>query len=104
MKKIKFPSQRELKKIRKQLNRGVASETLSPQASPVERMKYKLCEKFIIYKRENELSQVDLAQILEIDEALVSKLLHYHIKEFTTDRLIKYLAKIYPKIEVDVAV
>ena len=104
MKTAKFPSKSELTAVRKQLNRGMASELLPPNASPVERTKYKLCEKFVIYKREQGLSQKELAETLEIDEALVSKILHYHIKEFTTDRFIKYLAKLYPAIEVKVDV
>ena len=104
MKTVKFPSEKELKTVRKQLSRGNASEALSLSASPVEKAKYKLCEKFVIYKREKNVSQKELAEILGIDEALVSKILRYKIKDFTTDRLIKFLSKLYETIEVNVNV
>lgn len=103
MKKVtKFPSEKELKAVRKRLNFGPASELLRPNATPVEKTKYRLCEKFVIYKRENNLTQKELAEILEIDEALMSKILHYHIREFTTDRLLNYLARLFPQVEVKV--
>ena len=101
---MKFPSEKQLAAARKKLNRGMASQLLPPNASPVDRTKYKICEKFVVYLRENQVSQKELAEFLDVDEALVSKILHYHIKEFTTDRLIKYLERLYPKVEVNVEV
>lgn len=45
-----------------------------------------------------------MAEVLDIDEAIMSKILHYHIGDFTIDRLVKYLMLLHPaagiKIEI----
>ena len=100
----KFPSTQEIERIRKKMDKGIASRPLSKNASNVDKTKFKLCEKFVIYKNIHNITQKSLAERIDIDEALVSKILHYHFDEFSTDRLIKYLSKIYPKIELKIDV
>tara|TARA_Y100000590_G_scaffold428107_1_gene539079 strand:+ start:1566 stop:1877 length:312 start_codon:yes stop_codon:yes gene_type:complete len=100
----KFPTDEELEIVRKELDQGLASRPLPKDASPVDRTKYRLCEKFVIYKNEHKISQKELASKIGIDEALMSKILRYQFDEFTTDRLIKYLNVIYPQIDVKVEV
>lgn len=58
-----------------------------------DKIKYDVCAEFIICKRENALNQRELAQKLEISEALVSKILRYQFTEFTIDRQRSYLEK-----------
>ena len=103
--KKKFPSKKELDAIRKKLDQGEASEVLPKTASVVDTTKYEICRKFVIYKREQGVSQRKLAKLIDVHEAVMSKILHYHIKDFTTERLLRYLAKIYPdaKLKVKVA-
>ncbi len=64
-----------------------------------DKIKYDVCAEFIVYKRENNLNQRELAQKLEISEALVSKILRYQFTEFTIDRLLRYLEKLGIKYE-----
>ena len=64
-----------------------------------DRIKYTICAEFIVYKRDKNLNQRELAQKLEIGEALVSKMLRYQFDEFTIDRLIRYLEKLGIKYE-----
>ena len=66
--------------------------------SVADKIKYDVCAEFIVYKRENNLNQRELAQKLEISEALVSKILRYQFTEFTIDRLLRYLGKTRYKI------
>ena len=100
----KFPSEKELKEAREALEKAPASKLLPKNASPVDRMKYSICEKFVKYKNEHNLTQRALAEKLGIDEALISKIIHYSFDEFTIDRLIKYLAVLYPKLKVQLLV
>ena len=100
----KFPSKKELDRIRKLMEKAPASQGLPKDASPVDRAKYNLCEKFVTYRKEVGLSQRELAKKLGTDETVLSRLLHYHIEDFTTDRLIKFLSKLYPDIELDVKI
>ncbi len=62
-------------------------------------IKRDICAEFIVYKREGGINQRELAQKLEINEALVSKILRYQFDEFTIDRLIRYLEKLGIKYE-----
>ncbi len=99
-----FPSEKDLDEVRKKLDTGIASKPLSRNATAVDKTKFKLCEKFVIYKNTHKLTQRSLAEKLGINESLMSKILHYHFSEFTTDRLIKYLSIIYPDIDVQIDV
>jgi len=100
----KFPSDKELERVRKKLDNSIASKLLPKNANKVDTLKYKLCEKFVIYKNENKITQRVLAQRIGIDESLVSKITHYHFEEFTVDRLMNCLAKIYPEFVLEVSV
>ena len=97
----KFPSKSELERVRNKLGKGPASRPLPKNERLVEGTKFRLCKKIVIYKNSNNLTQRSLSQKIGI---LMSKILHYHFDEFTTDRLIKYLSKIYAKIDVKVDV
>lgn len=98
-KKTIFPSHAELSRMRDVLSKSIGSKPLDKKASTVDKIKYNICKEFIIYKSKQRITQKDLAKKIDIDEALMSKILHYHFDEFTIDRLIKYLSVIYPKLE-----
>ena len=102
---MKFPSEKQIKRALEILEKAPGSRALPKDATPNDILKYDLCSRFVVYRRENELSQKELAEMLEIDAAVMSKILHYHIEEFSVDRLIALLIKIYPKasIKIDVA-
>jgi hypothetical protein len=48
------------------------------------------------------LDLVGLERSTGIDEPLVSKIIHYHFEEFTVDRLISYLSKLYLEFDLEV--
>lgn len=100
----KFPSEKELEEVRNRLNKGMASRPLPKDTSAVDRAKFHLCEKFVIYKNTHKITQRELAKKVGVNESLMSKILHYHFDEFTVDRLIKYLSEIYPDIDLKVDV
>lgn len=100
--KKKFPSHAELKEVRAKLEKSPATKLLPKNATAVDRAKFSICEKFVIYKNERKLTQRALAEKIGIDEALMSKILHYNIEDFTTDRLLKFLSVLYPNVELDV--
>jgi predicted XRE-type DNA-binding protein len=99
----KFLSEEELKSDRKQTNRVRGSEMLSPDASSLDRTKYDLCKRLLIYMRENNLNQRQLAKRLGVVESRVSEVLHYRIKKLTLDRLVKYHEILNPKFSLRVA-
>ncbi len=104
MKKDNFPPEKQLKKMRELLSKGIASRPLPENASAVDQIKHSICQKIVLYKNKNKISQRALAELIGENESLVSKVLHYHYDEFTIDRLVKFLSKIYPKAEVTIEV
>lgn len=99
--KVSWPDENELLKIRIELESDdvLGSSLLSPNASPLEQFKFKLCEIILAYKMKTDLKQKDLAKIIGIDEARMSEILHYKIDKFTSDRLQEYVQKIYPNVK-----
>ena len=98
-----FPKKTEVDKILKKLLKDEGTLALSKNATVLEKFRFDLCQKFLRYKIENDLTQKQLANELEIDEAKVSKILHHRIKEFSTDRLISLYSKLEPNVKLRVA-
>ena len=94
---MKFPSERELAKIRKKLEKSEGSLVLNPKATELEKFRYEICRQFVIYQREHDLKCKELAKIVGVDESIMSKVLRYKNERFTTDKLIQMLARIYPR-------
>ena len=97
---IKWPKKEDIEKVMNALEDEKSwSHGPGLAKTPVDRIKYDMCAQFIIYKREHQLNQRELAQRLEIGEALVSKMLRYQFEEFTIDRFIRYLEKLSIQFE-----
>jgi predicted XRE-type DNA-binding protein len=101
-KKTVFPSEAELSEARELLSKSIASKPLDKNASAVDKIKHRLFKEFIVYKSAHQITQKNLAIKIGIDEALMSKILHYHFEEFTIDRLIKFLNVLYPNLDFKV--
>jgi predicted XRE-type DNA-binding protein len=97
---MKFPRKSEIKRVLKRLDRVEPSFVLSPEASTSDRLKYDLCKQFVTFKREHGLTQCEMAKRLGIDEPRLSKLLHYRLDLFTSDKLIDLLIKIHPNLKI----
>lgn len=99
---MSFPSESELKKSRSKLLKIEGTLALSPNATPLEKFRFQIQQKFVMYKLKHKCTQKELAEKLGIDEAKISKILHNRLDEFSTDRLITLYQKIDPKIKLAV--
>ncbi len=97
-----WPSEKDLEQARNEHSKGIASRPLPEHASKAEKLKHLLCSKFIIYKQEKKITGRAMAEIIGIEESLISKILHYHYDEFSSDRLLEFLSKIYPDFELKI--
>ncbi len=97
-----FPSKPEIKRTLKKLKNveGTLAESANP--TPLEKFRHDIQQKFVGYILKEKISQRELAEILGIDEAKVSKILHNRLSEFSTDRLISLYEKINPKVKLRV--
>jgi predicted XRE-type DNA-binding protein len=98
-----FPSRERIKRALKRLEN--CEGTLAPPANPtpLEKFRHDIQQKFVVYRREKNISQQEMAEILGIDAAKVSKILHNRLEEFSTDRLIKLYEKLNPKLKLKVS-
>ena len=94
---MKFPSEKELSRIRKKLEKVEGSLLLPLNATPLEILRFNICKQFVIYQREHGLKCKELAKVVGVDESQMSKVLRYRHNRFTTDKLVQMLAKIHPK-------
>ena len=97
-----FPDKKTLKKARAKLSTLEGTLMLSPNASPLEKLRWDVCQKFVQFKLQNELSQDEIAKLLGVDKAKISKILHHRIDEFSTDRLISLYQLLNPEIKFKV--
>ena len=97
-----FPDKRELERALKKLKQEEGTLALKPDASPLEKFRFDLCQKCLKYKKVNNLNQKELARALSIDEPKMSKILHHRIDEFSTDRLIELYSRLEPDLKLRV--
>ncbi len=97
-----FPNKNEIERSFKKLEKSDGTSALRHDASPLEKFRWDLCQKFIKYKKTHGHNQKQLAELLGVDEAKVSKILHHRIDEFSTDRLIALYSKLDPDLKLKV--
>jgi predicted XRE-type DNA-binding protein len=98
-----FPSEKELKSIRKKLEKVEASRMLPKNATKADKLKYKLCEKFVIYLMEHKMSQVQLAKKLKVDPSRINEIVKYRIDLFTVDKLMNLAERLPLEFAIEVA-
>lgn len=98
-----WPSKNILKEAERKLKNVRPTKLLPKNVGPVERTKHELCENFIRYRKEQNISQRELANRLDVTENRVSEILHYHHESFTIDRLLDLLSRLKPGISLRVA-
>jgi predicted XRE-type DNA-binding protein len=98
-----FPSEKELKRVRKKLEKAEPSLGLPDDATELEVLKYELCQKFVAHIVLNKLTQLQLANKLEIDPARMNDIVKYRIKHFTLDRLYELTKRLDPNLKLCIA-
>ena len=91
-----FPSRAEIERVLKKLENVEGTLHLPENPTPLQKFRWDICQRFIVYKRMKKCTQKELAEFIGVDEAKMSKILHHRIDEFSTDRLITLYEKINP--------
>ena len=84
-----FMTASELASIRRTTAHIKGARTLPPDASALDRNKYELCRQFVVYMREHNINQRQLAKLLQVSESRISEIVHYNIGKITLDRLVE---------------
>lgn len=98
-----FPSEKELKTVRKKLAKVEPSRLLPKNASKADRLKYELCEKFVIYLSEHKTTQAQLAKKLKVNPSRINEIVKYRIDLYTVDKLMDLAERLHLDFDVRVA-
>lgn len=100
---MRYPSKKKLQEIDKKLKNSQGTLMVGPSSSPSERFRWDLCQNLVRYMTEKDLSQVEFAELLDIDQSRVSEIVNHRIDKVSTDKLISYNEIINPKVEFKIA-
>lgn len=80
-------------KTEKEINDAVNEGKIRPVFIPriktvVDMVKFQLCSEIIRYKKDMNLKQVDIAEIVGLNKSEVSRIFSYQMFDFSSDRLI----------------
>ncbi len=98
-----FPSEKELKKMRKKLDRAQGFLMLSPDADELAKFRFKICQELLKYSQKEKLNTVQMAKLLGIPKSDMSRIFNHRIDRFSTDKLVRLFAKIKPDFQLKVA-
>jgi hypothetical protein len=89
---MSYPNQERIFKVLDKINAGKikSTELIDESASPIDKMKFNICQAILLFKREHDFSNLELADILGVGPAVVSRILHCQITKFKVDSLLSY--------------
>lgn len=99
----RWPKREDIDQVLKDLDDKPWSVALPADATEKDRIKYGLCAEFVKYMNQHKITQRELAKRIGTDEALVSKVVHYYIEEFSLDRLYDFLNALDSSLTLKVA-
>lgn len=98
----KYPSKKQIDDLLDSMSDDDFSVLIPDDATDVEKIKFELCRNFIIYLREHKITQVELANLLEVDKSRINWIVKYRIEHFSIDYLYSLLKQLNPKIELKI--
>src|SRR5436190_17860623 len=102
VKKFTFPPKEEFERVVRRARRSDrwTNFSLAPDATPVEKAKYDFCQTIARYRRENNLTEKEIAKKLEITSYRLDNILYSHIDKFTLDELAHYASSLHIPFEL----
>lgn len=95
--KKKSPPKKVVDSIRKEMtnpNFPYKNIGLSPNATPLEKNKYEICQKILAYKQDNKLTTEKVATSIQLTAPETEDIFFARINKFTLDRLMDYATKL----------
>ena len=100
---MRYPSEKKLAEMDKKLKNVQGTLMTGPSSSSAEKFRWDLCQNLVKFMGERDLSQIEFAKLLGIDQSRVSEIVNHRIDKVSTDKLITYNEKINPKVEFKIA-
>jgi hypothetical protein len=89
---MSYPNHQRIFKVLDKIKAGKIKATalIDESASPIDKMKFNICQAILVFKRQHEFSNIELAEILDVGPAVISRILHCQINKFKVDSLLGY--------------
>lgn len=89
---MSFPDQDRIFKVMDKIKKGKVKPTkiIDKNSSPLDIMKFNICQQVIKFKRDHEYLNQELAEIIGVGPAIISRVLHCEIDRFKIDSLLNY--------------
>lgn len=100
---MSFPNEKELARARKKLKRVQGFLMLASDADGLARFRFSICQELLKYAHKNALTAVEMAKLLGITKADMSRIFNHRISRFSTDKLVRLYAVIKPDYQLKVA-
>lgn len=100
-----FPNEAEIEKVIKRITQPGyrrINKGLFPNANEQDKVKHNLCQSIGDYCDDNQLSEQELSQKLDISQEKLEYILFCHINKLTVEELIGYIAKLTGHLEVKI--
>ena len=99
-----WPNEAEWEKIEREMDSTPWPKSWSPEDGPFAILKTRICLQFNKYRRDEKITQRELAKRLEVTENRISEILHYEHQSYSLERLFEMLLKIIPKAQIDLKI
>ncbi|OFZ39776.1 MAG: hypothetical protein A2504_12350 [Bdellovibrionales bacterium RIFOXYD12_FULL_39_22] len=100
---MRYPDKNQIADILNAISEDDFAEVLPADASNVDKVKYQLCKKIVIYLQDHKLTQAELARRLGIDRSRINWIVKYKTEHFTIDRLYELLGQLDKDAELKVS-
>ena len=100
---MRYPSKKRLAEVDKKLRNVEGTRMVGPSSTPTEVFRWDLCQNLVRHMVEKDLSQVEFANQLHIDQSRVSEIVNHRVDKVSTDKLLSYNEVINPKVQFKIA-
>lgn len=100
---MRYPSKKRLAEMDKKLRNVEGTRMVGPSSAPAEVFRWDLCQNLVRYMVAKDLSQVEFASLLHIDQARVSEIVNHRVDKVSTDKLLSYNEVVNPKVQFKIA-
>lgn len=76
---------------------------LDPDADELAKFRFEICQELLKHSQKSDFNTVQMAKLLAITKADMSRIFNHRIGRFSTDKLIRLYAKINPDYTLEVA-
>ena len=87
-----YPDKNRILKVLESIEKGKVKPTsiINKDSSPMDKMKFNICQNIIKFKRLNSYTNIELSEIIDVGPAVISRVLHCQIDKFKIDSLLGY--------------